>query len=99
MKHEDRNFVIFGVIICLVIGLISPFIASTNPDGLEKSAEQISTVQDGEIYEAPIPDYTIEPLGKVGEIVALVLGILVSLGIGFIIALMLRRRNSPEYSN
>ena len=99
MRPNDINFIIVGVIICLVIALMSPFIASSNPDGLEKSAEQISTAQDGGIYEAPLPDYTFEPLGKVGEIVALALGILVTLGIGYIIALMLRRRNPPEYSN
>ena len=53
MRPNHRNFVILGVIICLLIALMSPFIASSNPDGLEKSAEQIATAQDGGTYEAP----------------------------------------------
>ncbi|MBZ2166480.1 PDGLE domain-containing protein [Methanobacterium spitsbergense] len=99
MRHKDRNFVIVGVIICLIIALMSPFIASSNPDGLEKSAEQIATAQDGGMYEAPLPDYTFEPLGKFGEVFALALGILVTLGIGYILALLIRRINPPESSN
>ncbi len=98
MRPKDRNFVIAGVIICLVIAVMAPFIASPNPDGLEKSAEQISTTEEGGIFEAPLPDYTIEPLGKLGEIVALVLGILVTLAIAYIIAILIQRRNPPEPS-
>jgi cobalt/nickel transport protein len=99
MRPNDRNFVIVGVIICVIIALLSPFIASPNPDGLEKSAEQISTAEDGGIYEAPLPDYTFEPLGKTGEVMALVLGILITLCIGYIMALLIRRKNPPESSN
>jgi cobalt/nickel transport protein len=99
MRPKDRNFIIIGVIICLVIALMSPFIASSNPDGLEKSAEQISTAQDRGMYEPPLPDYTFEPLGKIGEIFALALGILVTLAMGYILAQIIKRRNPPQFSN
>jgi cobalt/nickel transport protein len=98
MKPKDRNLIIVGVIICLVIAVAAPFIASPNPDGLEKSAEQISTTEDTSIFESPLPDYTFEPLGKYGEIVALILGILVTLAIGYLVAMLIRRRNPPEVS-
>ena len=98
MRPNDRNLIIAGVIICLIIAIMAPFIASTNPDGLEKSAEQISTTEEGGIFEAPLPDYTIEPLGKLGEITALAIGILVTLSIAYLLAILIRRRNPPEAS-
>ena len=34
------------VIICIIISCLSPFIASGNPDGLEKSAEDAGLAED-----------------------------------------------------
>ncbi len=98
MRPKDRNLIIAGIIICLVIAVLSPFIASNNPDGLEKSAEQLMNNPDTQpVIQAPLPDYTIEPLGKLGKIVALVLGILVTLVVSYIIAVILRRRNRQNH--
>jgi len=47
-------------------------------------------------YESPFPDYTIEGLDKIGEISALVIGIIITLIIAYIVAIALRRRNPPE---
>jgi cobalt/nickel transport protein len=96
MRPKDRNLVIIGVFICFLIALLAPFIASPNPDGLEKSAEQISTTEEGGIFQAPLPDYTIEPLGKIGDIVALVLGIIVTLAISYLVAILIRRKIPPK---
>jgi cobalt/nickel transport protein len=98
MRSKDRNFVVVGVIICLVIAVMAPFIASSNPDGLEKSAEQISTSEEGGIYTAPFSDYLIPVLGEgpLSGIVALIIGILIALGLGYIAALIIRRRNPPK---
>jgi cobalt/nickel transport protein len=98
MSTKNKYFVIAGVIVCLVIAVMSPFIASSNPDGLEKSAEQLSTTNESSIYSAPLPDYTFGPLGKIGEIAALALGIIVTLAIAYVVALLLRRRNPPKAS-
>ena len=38
MNPKNKNLLIGGLIIALIIGVLSPFIASTNPDGLEASA-------------------------------------------------------------
>jgi len=100
MKPKDRNLIIVGVIICMVIAVLAPFIASSNPDGLEKSAEQISTSEEGGIYTAPFSDYLIPVLGEgpLSGIVALIIGVLIALGLGYIAALVIRRRNPPKSS-
>jgi cobalt/nickel transport protein len=99
MKPKDRNLIIVGVILCLAIAVISPFIASSDPDGLEKSADQVMPNPETEsVIQSPMPDYTIEPLGKYGEIVALTIGILLTLGIAYVIAILLRKKNPPETS-
>ena len=39
MDKRDKTLIIVAIIICVVICCLSPFIASGDPDGLEKSAE------------------------------------------------------------
>jgi cobalt/nickel transport protein len=99
MSTNDKYLVIGGVIICLVIAVMSPFIASSNPDGLEKSAENLASNPEPEsAIQVPFTDYSIEGLGKIGEIAALALGVLVTLVFAYIVALLLRRRNPPKTS-
>jgi cobalt/nickel transport protein len=98
MSTNDKYLVIAGVIICLVIAVMSPLIASPDPDGLEKSAEDAGVPEVEASYESPFPDYTIEGLDKIGEIAALAIGIIITLIIAYIVAIALRRRNPPEAS-
>jgi cobalt/nickel transport protein len=98
MRTKDKYFIIGGLIICLVIAVMSPFLASTDPDGLEKSAEDVGVPESEVSYQAPFPDYTIEGLEKSGEITALAIGIIITLAIAYLVALLLRRRNPPEIS-
>jgi cobalt/nickel transport protein len=79
MSTKDKYFVIGGVIICLVIAFMSPFLASPDPDGLEKSAEDVGIPEAEASYTAPFPDYSIEGLEKIGEIAALAISISVTL--------------------
>jgi cobalt/nickel transport protein len=98
MRNADRNLIIGVVILCLIIGVLAPFIASSNPDGLEKSAEQLMGNPETEpVIESPFPDYTIEPFGKLGEIIAMAIGIFVTLIVAYIIAKLIgRRKNHPK---
>jgi cobalt/nickel transport protein len=98
MSTKDKYLVIAGVIICLVIAVMSPFIASSDPDGLEKSAEDVGVPEVEASYESPFPDYTIEGLDKIGEIAALAIGIIITLIIAYIVALLFKRRSPPEAS-
>lgn len=98
MSTKDKYLVIGGLVICLVIAFMSPFIASPNPDGLEKSAEDAGVPEVEASYESPFPDYSIEGLNKVGEIAALAIGIIITLIVAYVIAILFKRRNPPETS-
>ena len=101
MTPKDKKLVLAGLAVCIVIAIMAPFIASSNPDGLEKTAQDVSTTEESGIYEAPMPDYTIPFLGEdnpYGGIIALVVGVLITLGLGYIAAIFLRRRTASEQS-
>ena len=35
MNSKDKSFVIGGLIVAIIIAILAPFLASSNPDGLE----------------------------------------------------------------
>lgn len=88
-SRKNRNIIIAGLAIVLIMGLISPFISSSNPDGLEKSLEQLNP----NITEQNILGLGYSPFG---ELLTIVLGILVTLGIAYIIIRLIKRRSPPE---
>jgi cobalt/nickel transport system permease protein len=85
-----------GVIISLLAVLLSP-LASANPDGLERVAEDMGFLELGQSasYEI-LPDYTIPFLGEtaLSTVVAGVVGALVLLGLMIVIGQTLRKRNA-----
>ncbi|MCI6774242.1 PDGLE domain-containing protein [Methanobrevibacter boviskoreani] len=92
MDKKTQYLLIVGIVVCLVIAVLSPFIASGDPDGLEKSAEDAS-VPDGvesALVNAPMPDYTIGD-SSIGEIAALVIGIFITLILGWAVAYVVRK--------
>jgi cobalt/nickel transport system permease protein len=84
--RSGRGWVIVGVFISLAVVLLSP-LASANPDGLERVAEDLGFLNRGQgaPYEI-LPDYTVPFLGAtplstilagaVGAIIVLILAIL-----------------------
>lgn len=94
LSKTNKYLIIIGLIFCIALACISPFIASGDPDGLEKSAED-SSVSEDTAYEAissPMPDYSYEPLGKIGEIGALILGAIIVLVLGFGVGKLLKKK-------
>ena len=93
MDKKNTYLVIIGLVICILIAVLAPFIASSNPDGLEKSAEDAEVSEDVayEFIESPFPDYTIGD-SVIGEVIALILGIFVTLIIGFGVAYLLKKQ-------
>lgn len=89
MEKNNLYLIIVAIIICVVVAGLSPFIASGDPDGLEKSAENLNVSETEAVMESPFPDYTFEALGISGEVIVLVLGIIVTLlaalGVGYIV--------------
>lgn len=97
MSPKDKKLIMVGVAICFIIAILAPFIASSNPDGLEKSAEQISTTEESGAYQAPFADYVIPALGDgpFSGIVALIIGVLIALGLGYGVSALLKTRKPP----
>ena len=101
MDKKDTYLIVVAVVICIVISCLSPYIASGDPDGLEKSAEDSGLAEDFSIEEingipdAIFPDYAFadDPDNQVLQIVALVLGAIVTLGVGYAVAVIVRSRN------
>ena len=101
MDKKDITLIAVAVVICVIICALSPYIASGDPDGLEKSAEDSGLPEDFSIEEikgipdAIFPDYAFAnaPDNQVLQIVALVIGTIVTLGLGYVVAEVVRNRN------
>ena len=101
MDKKDTYLIVVAVVICIIICCLSPYIASGDPDGLEKSAEDSGLAEDfsveeiNGIPEAIFPDYAFAdaPDNQVLQIVALVIGAIVTLAVGYAIATVVRSRN------
>jgi cobalt/nickel transport protein len=101
MDKKDITLIAVAVVICVIICALSPYIASGDPDGLEKSAEDSGLPEDFSIEEIKgipdsiFPDYAFAnaPDNQVLQIVALVIGTIVTLGVGYIVAEVVRNRN------
>ena len=101
MDQKDKYLIVIAVVICIVISVLSPYIASGNPDGLEKSAEDSGLEEDyaveevNGIPEAVLPDYAFanDPDNPVLQIVALIIGVIITLILGYAVAEVVRSRN------
>jgi cobalt/nickel transport protein len=101
MDKKDTYLIVVAVVICIIICCLSPYIASGDPDGLEKSAEDSGLAEDFSIEEisgipdAVFPDYAFanEPDNQLLQVVALVIGTVATLVVGFAVASIVRRRN------
>ena len=101
MDKKDTYLIVIAIVICIVICCLSPYIASGDPDGLEKSAEDSGLPEDFSIEEisgipeALFPDYAFadDPDNQALQIVALVLGAIITLLLGYGVAAIVRRRN------
>lgn len=99
MDKKDMSLIGIAIVICVIICVLSPYIASGDPDGLEKSAEDSGLDEDfaveeiNGIPEAAFPDYAFanDPDNQVLQIVALVLGVIVTLVLGYGIAYIVKK--------
>ena len=95
-EKGGRGWIAAGVVVALIAVLLSP-LASGDPDGLERVAEDFGFLEAG--LDAPytiLPDYTIPFLGEtaLSTIVAGVVGALVVLGLMVVVGGMLKKRNA-----
>jgi cobalt/nickel transport protein len=96
MSPRDRNVIIVGVIIALVISVLSPFIASKNPDGLDASADALNpSIVDSVTYYTPVmQDYTLPGMedNPLAGIVALAIGTLITLALVYGVSEIIKKR-------
>lgn len=93
MSPKDKKFLIGGLAVAVIIAFLAPFLASSNPDGLDSTLEKIFVGEEVEpAFESPMPDYTVPALGEDspwGGVIAIVGGTLVifliALGLGQLI--------------
>lgn len=85
-----KNKYVVAIILALVVAIVAPFIASSNPDGLEATAEHVGA-EGGHGADTPFADYSINGMGKTGEVLSLVVGTLVVLAVGYGSTLAVKR--------
>ena len=99
MDKKDTYLIVVAVVICIIISCLSPYIASGDPDGLEKSAEDSGLAEDFAVEEingipdAIFPDYAFadDPDNQVLQIVALVIGAIITLALGLGVAYVVKK--------
>lgn len=102
--RKDRRFLLAGLVACLLLAGGVSYYASSQPDGLEKVAEDvgfIETADDHALSDFPLADYGIEGVDNERFSVGLagILGVLVTAlvaGGGFV--LLTRKRDDPASS-
>jgi cobalt/nickel transport protein len=87
---SNMKFFYVGIAIAFLLAVLAPFLASPDPDGLESAAggiveeSKMSQIEEKEpVVGSPMPDYSIEGMGKSGEVAAIALGTLAVLVISF----------------
>ncbi len=100
MSPKNKKFLMGGIAVALIIAVLAPFLASSNPDGLDSTMEKVMQNPETEpAFESPLPDYTIPALGEdnpLGGVTALVLGTLLVLGIAYGLGIVLKKKNRKE---
>ncbi|WP_456472274.1 PDGLE domain-containing protein [Methanocaldococcus sp.] len=104
---DSKKILLGGLIIAIILSILAPFIASPNPDGLESTPEkvinekaleenlkQLGLEEEGTVAPSPMPDYTIPGLGKIGEILAMIVGTIIVFALAYGLSLVLKKSPS-----
>ena len=94
MSRQHMGLLAIGLVIAAIVAVSSAWLASGDPDGLERVAEDKGFMETAREpgYEI-LPDYTIPGIdGEVSTAIAGVIGVLIMLGIGLGAGYLLRRR-------
>ncbi|MBU4535667.1 MAG: PDGLE domain-containing protein [Euryarchaeota archaeon] len=92
------KFVVGGLVVAILIAIMAPYLASSDPDGLESAAEKIINpeVSDEAVLESPMPDYVIPSLGEdpISGVVAIIIGVLVVFGLAYGLGYVLKKKET-----
>ncbi|ETA68302.1 MAG: cobalt/nickel transport protein [Methanolobus sp.] len=97
-SNMNMKFLYAGIAIALLIAIAAPFLASSDPDGLESAAGSVveesklaEMEESAPFLESPMPDYAIAGQGKMGEVIAVVAGTILVLGISFVLGKAMKK--------
>ena len=97
-KSSNMKFLYVGIALALLISILAPFLASSDPDGLESAAANVideskfAEMEDASpAVESPMADYSIEGMGKEGEVTAIVIGTLLVLGLSMVLGKIVKK--------
>ena len=101
MDKKDTYLIVVAIVICIIISALSPYIASGDPDGLEKSAEDSGLAEDFAVEEikgipdAIFPDYAVAGAedNQMLQVAVLIIGTFVTLALGYVVAVAVKNRN------
>lgn len=100
MSTANRNLIVGGLVIALIIAVLAPFLASSNPDGLESSAESLGVPESEAAFQSPLPDYAIPGMedNPWGGVLALIVGTILVLVIALAVAKLISKKkgNGPQ---
>jgi cobalt/nickel transport protein len=94
----NNNYVIYGLVSALLLAGVISLFASSDPDGLERVAEDTGFLEHGEgheVMESPLPDYVVPGIENeaLAASAAGVLGTLMVFGFGLLLGKAFRRQN------
>lgn len=96
--------IVVAIALVLMVAIAAPFVASSDPDGLEQTmikligggdeavVEELLAENTDVTYNTPIADYSIEGFGTFGEVAAIAGGTLLLLAIGLLVARMSKKK-------
>lgn len=95
----SRKEISIGLALALIVALFLSPLASTAPDGLEKVAKDYGFMDKEEgtsVFKAPLPGYTLPGFKneKLAASVLALLGTVIIFGIGYSLALLLKKRKN-----
>jgi cobalt/nickel transport protein len=86
---------IIGLSLAILISALSPILASSNPDGLERTAEKFAEAagKEFQFISSPFPDYVIPILGetRISGALAVSLGTLIVFCTGYFLTIILKK--------
>ncbi|WP_406660519.1 PDGLE domain-containing protein [Methanolobus sp. ZRKC3] len=98
IKSSNMKFLYAGIALALLISVLAPFLASSDPDGLESAAAGVieearfAEMEDAaSAIESPMPDYAIEGQGKAGEVLAIVAGTAIVLVLSLVLGKIVKK--------
>ncbi|MDR3291034.1 MAG: PDGLE domain-containing protein [Methanobrevibacter sp.] len=97
MENKDKNLLIVGVVIAFLIAISAAFFASTNPDGLESTAEKLNpgALDAPAVHEAIMPDYKIPIFGDspISGAIAIVMGVIIVFALAYFVGSILKKKS------